>query len=60
MTRTKTSKKKRVEHYCGCCAGKATIWCPICCGFEGCATCKRTYRVECPACSGGELSPIRW
>lgn len=46
--------------YCGCCAGRGVIWCPDCCGFRGCHTCRRTYRVPCPVCAGGKRDPIRW
>ncbi|AFU62027.1 hypothetical protein SEA_BROPLEASE_49 [Streptomyces phage BroPlease] len=45
---------------CGTCAGKGVIWCPICFGFAGCATCRRLCEVACPDCSGGMLEPLRW
>lgn len=46
--------------YCEVCAGHRSIWCPDCFGFEGCRTCRRTYKMPCPACAGGTLEPIRW
>lgn len=49
-----------VTSYCGCCAGRGAIWCPDCCGFRGCRTCRHTYRVPCPVCAGGKRDPIRW
>lgn len=50
-----------VTSYCGCCIGFRTIWCPDCCGYDGCATCHQTRRVPCPVCSGGgTLHAIQW
>lgn len=52
--------EQEAEDYCGICAGWRGIWCPDCCGFEGCHTCQYNLKVPCPACSGGTLEPIRW
>ncbi|MCB5179521.1 hypothetical protein [Streptomyces antimicrobicus] len=43
---------------CGVCIDTRGIWCPDCCGFEGCAQCRWTYKVPCPACRGGTKEPI--
>lgn len=51
---------KSVADYCGCCTGFRTIWCPDCCGYDGCTTCHHTRRVRCPACNGGTMDPIQW
>ncbi|MFD6365116.1 hypothetical protein ACFWFX_35550, partial [Streptomyces roseolus] len=49
-----------ISTICGICAGKRRIYCPDCCGFKGCKTCRMTYMVRCPACAGGKLEPIQW
>ncbi|MGW8953533.1 hypothetical protein [Streptomyces sp. NPDC055709] len=43
---------------CGICIGTKKIWCPDCFGFTGCTTCKESFKVACPQCSGGEREPI--
>lgn len=48
------------KSYCGQCTGHHEVWCPSCCGFAGCRTCRHTRKVPCPVCADGELGPIRW
>lgn len=50
----------RLGSLCGVCTGARDIWCPVCCGFEGCLFCRETRRVACPECAGGALEPIAW
>lgn len=50
----------RPKSYCGTCAGHRAIWCDGCCGFEGCALCRWTFKRPCPTCVGGDAERIRW
>lgn len=59
-TEAKSAPQVAFTNYCGFCIATRRIWCPGCCGFEGCDTCGNTFKVPCPACSGGALEPIRW
>jgi hypothetical protein len=45
---------------CGVCFGHRAIWCDGCCGFDGCALCKFTFKRPCPICVGGNAEPIKW
>lgn len=56
----KTAKPPDPVSYCGCCAGWGEIWCDGCCGFNGCALCRWTYKRPCPVCVGGDAERIRW
>lgn len=65
LARTKTKAGTRTRRldparYCGCCYDWRSVWCPDCCGFDGCATCDNTRRVACPVCAGGTREPIYW
>lgn len=59
--RSETETPRKGPH-CGECIGFREVWCPVCCGFEGCDVCHYAFKVPCRTCAGGDmtLGKIQW